>query len=166
MPGYTFFLKGFGGLGRETSLSLSHAFDRVIAASGYVHAFVEDSDGKVILSLERDGGEDIEIRATAEIETDGEREVMALAMDGQLDGFMAVPDDQFEKYLHASAAPVGRHAIRFLVLAALKSHIHMIPKVREMQTGHAKRMLDAGVESLANAVSGSLVETGVRWSKL
>jgi hypothetical protein len=162
---YTFFLRGFAPVTREGGLSLSHAFDRVTSASGYHHRF-EQEDGRVVLTLSRHrAGETppIIIKATADIEGDGEDEVMVLAMDGRLGGFMAVPDVEYAAYLNLSSDEMDEAAIRFLVLTALKTHIHVIPKVREMQTGHAKRMLDAGVESLAQAVSQAITAPVASW---
>lgn len=162
---YTFFLRGFAPRTRDTGLSLSHAFDRVISASGYHHSFGQE-DGRVVLTLSKHrAGEapPIVLRATAGIEGDGEDEVMALAMDGRLGGFMAVPDAEYAACLNLSPGEIDEAAIRFLVFIALKTHIHIIPKVREMQTGHAKRMLDASVESLAQAVSQPIAPPAMAW---
>lgn len=164
---YTFFLRGFAPLTRECGLSIGKAFDRVVEASGYHHAF-EDEDGRVVLILttrQDDGSPPIILKATAPIEGDGEDEVMEQAMDGRLGGFMAVQEAEYASYLHEPPAAMNDAAIRFLILTALKAHIHVIPKVRDMQTGHAKRMLDAGVESLAQAVASTVLSNSAAWLK-
>ena len=60
---------------------------------------------------------------------------------------------------------LDRAAIRFLLHAALQQSIFRIPKTRDMQTGHKKRLLDAGVESLAGDVTDTILRAGVVWSK-
>jgi hypothetical protein len=60
---------------------------------------------------------------------------------------------------------LDRAAIRFLLRTALHQSIFRIPKTIDMQTGHKKRLLDAGVESLASDVTDTILRAGIVWTK-
>ena len=60
---------------------------------------------------------------------------------------------------------LDRAATTFVIHNLLKLHIHCIPKVDKMQSGHSKRMLDGSIERLARYLTHSLAENGVEFSK-
>ena len=94
MTTYTFFLRGFIPQSRESGLSLSQAWSRVLEHSQSNANWDRQAQPELIIT--RFNGEKIELTSTKPISTDAEREVILLAMDGRLSGFTAIPDDEFE----------------------------------------------------------------------